>query len=441
MGPNDASGDGRIDAETRRRWTRRGTLAALGTGAAAALTAPAAADSHEATVWSESDSWFGGETWYADAHGTTVYSGDDMLEAIQAAVDGLTPGRTETETVVVQNGGTVGPVSEVHAVDLPSFTRLDVQGTITVEDTGDELVIPIRARSAQSIEIPNASVAGNPRYGIWIQSCTDVHLGTIEMSLWETQDVGLGIRIDDGDGGRSQHVWLEHADIEGCAHHAVETYGVDGLDVERVVTRDTGGCGLLLNDTTGAHVRSVDATNPDPGGGYAGFRVANDAGPDIHVDEVTVRGGARGVFGVSNSHGFTVDHVDIEGTDSQGILVQNCQNANVNGGTVRNTNSEGVRIDSRDDGSHHPAEDVTIRNLRVVDDRTDPQQSYGIRETGPGTGNNAILDNDLRNAGTVADLEVYAASTVTDGNVLTGDSGDGGGDDGDDDGGWFDWFW
>lgn len=442
MRPNDGNGeDTRIDTAVRRRWTRRGALTALGTGATAALGVPAAADEHEATVWSESDWWFGGETWYAEAHGRRVYEGDDMLEAVQAAVDGLTPGRTAMETVVVEDGGTVGPVSDVHAVDLPSFTRLDVRGTITVEDTGEELVIPIRARSAESIEISNVTIEGNPRYGIWLQSCTDVHLGSIRMSLWETSDIGLGIRIDDGDGGRSRGVWLEHADIEGCAHHAVETYGVDGLDIERVVTRDTGGCGLLLNDTTGAHVRSVDATNPDVGGGYAGFRVANGAGPDVHVDEVVVRGGARGVFGVSNSHGFTVDHVDIEGTDSQGILIQNCQNANINGGTVRNANGEGVRIDSRDDGSHAPAEDVTIRDLRVVDDRANRQQTYGIRETGPGTRNNAILDNDLRNAGTVADLEVYAASTVTEGNVLTGDSGGGGGDDGSgDDGGWFDWF-
>ncbi|WP_254763164.1 RICIN domain-containing protein [Natrinema marinum] len=386
--------------------SRRAVLTTLGTGVAAAagFGATVSASSHEAEVWSS------GGTWYADAHGTGVYAGNDMLDAIQAAVDGLTPGRTTKETVVVQNGGTVGPTSEVHAVDLPSYTTVDVRGTITVEDTGDELVVPIRAQSVESIEIPTISIAGNPRYGIWIQSCSDVTLGTVDMTLYETSSIGLGVRIDDDDGGRSRNVSLDAATIEGCAHHAVETYGVDGVDIGTVTTADTGGCGLLLNDTTGATVGTVDATNPDPGGGQ-----------NVTVQEVIVRGGARGVFGVSGSSGFTVEHVDIEGTTSQGILLQDCQNVSINGGTVRNSNSEGVRIDSRDGGSHPAAENVTVQNLRVVDDRANPQQSYGIRETGPGTANNAILNNDLRNAGTVADLEVYASSTDTRGNVLTGE--------------------
>ncbi|PGF18220.1 hypothetical protein CP556_03900 [Natrinema sp. CBA1119] len=344
-----------------------------------------------------------------------------MLDAIQAAVDGLTPGRTTKETVVVENGGTVGPTSEVHAVDLPSYTTLDVRGPITVEDTGDDLVVPIRARSVESIEIPNITVNGNPRYGIWVQSCADVTLGNVEMALYETSSIGLGVRIDDDDGDRSRNVSLNSATIEGCAHHAIETYGVDGVGIGTVTTADTGGCGLLLNDTTDATVGTVDATNPDPGGGYAGFRVANGGGQNVTVREVIVRGGARGVFGVSGSSGFTVEHVDIEGTTSQGILLQDCQNAAINGGIIRNSNSEGVRIDSRDGGSHPAAENVTVQNLRVVDDRATPQQPYGIRETGPGTANNAILNNDLRNAGTVTDLEVSASSTETRGNVLTGE--------------------
>ncbi|WP_368409188.1 right-handed parallel beta-helix repeat-containing protein [Halocatena marina] len=94
-------------------------------------------------------------------------------------------------------------------------------------------------------------------------------------------------------------------------------------------------------------METVDAVNPDPGGGYAGFRVANGAGPDITVQNVTVRGGARGVFGVSGSHGFTIENVDVEETEVHGILIQDGQNASINGGTARNTYDEGVRIDSR----------------------------------------------------------------------------------------------
>lgn len=137
------------------------------------------------------------------------------------------------------------------------------------------------------------------------------------------------------------------------------------------------------------------------------------------ASNVTVRGGARGVFGVSDSHDFTIETVDIEGTEVHGIFIQDCQNASINGGTVRNNYNEGVRIDSRSSGAHPPTSGVTIQNLRVVDDRANKQQTYGIYETGPDTNNNAILNNDVWNGGTVAEIEVYADSTVVQGNTTS----------------------
>lgn len=396
---------------TRRRIL---TLAGAGLFAGAIGTVRAASD---ARVYES------GGTFYADNGGSTVYSGGDLIDAIQAAVDSLTSGRTSKETVLVEASGQTGSHSwdgDVKAVDLPSYTTLDVPGTITVNDSGDDLIVPVRAEDVTDIEIPRLNVEGNPRYGMWIKSCSNVSLGDIWMSLPTAESIGLGIRIDDsGSNGRTTNVSLDYAYVEECSHHAVETYGVDGLDVGEVRTQNTGGCGLLLNDTSGATIETVDAVNPDPGGGYAGFRVANGAGPDITVQNVTVRGGARGVFGVSGSHGFTVENVDIEETDVHGILIQDCQNASINGGTVRNTYNEGVRIDSRSSDTHSPASNVTIQNLRVVDDRADKQQRYGIYETGPDTNNNAILNNDVRNGGTVAEIEVYADSTVVEGNTTS----------------------
>lgn len=396
--------------------TRRRVLALAGAGlfTGAVGTVRAASD---ARVYES------GGTFYAENGGSTVYSGGDLIAAIQAGVDSLTAGRTSKETVVVEASGRTGSHAwdgDVKAVDLPSYTVLDVPGTITVNDTGDDLIVPVRAEDVTDIEIPRLNVAGNPRYGMWIKSCSNVHLGNIWMSLPTAESVGLGVRIDaSGDNGRTTNVTLDHAYVEECSSHAVETYGVDGFEVGEVRTQNTGGCGLLLNDTADATVETVDAVNPDPGGGYAGFRVANSAGPNITVQNVTVRGGARGVFGVSGSHGFTVEHVDIEGTGVHGILIQDCQNASINGGTVRNNNNEGVRIDSRSERTHPPASDVTIQNLRVVDDRENKQQTYGIYETGPDTNNNAILNNDVRDGGTIAELEVYADSTVVRGNITS----------------------
>ncbi|WP_459891389.1 right-handed parallel beta-helix repeat-containing protein [Halostagnicola bangensis] len=395
--------------------SRRHVLATIGvgTGTTLGLIGSVRADDHEATVWED------GGTWYADNAGDPVYDGPSMRAAIQAGVDSLSDGRTSMETVVVMDSGTFGPTDSLEAVDLPSFTELDLRGTIFVEDTGEDLVVPIRARSAESIAVPGLQIEGNPRYGVWIQSCSDVFLGQIGMDLSETTDLGLGIRIDDADGGRSTNVTLESATIAGAAHHAVETYGVDGIEIGSVETFDTGGCGLLLNDTSDAIVDSVDAFRADAGGGYAAFRFANGAGPNIHVGEVTSVESGRGVFGVSGSYGVTIENLDVYESGQHGVLIQDCQDVLVDGGLVRNNGAEGVRIDSRDDGQHHPAEDVTVQNLRVVDDRDDPQQPYGIRETGPDTSDNEILDNDVRDGGTTAELEVYSSSTVVEGNITS----------------------
>lgn len=363
--------------------------------------------------------------WIARNGNTVVYSGSDMMDAMQAAVDSLTPGRTRKETVLVRDSGTVGPHEwdgDVKAVDLPSFTILDVRGTIKVEDRGDDTIVPVRAMRANAIEIRNLRIEGSPRYGIWIQSSSDVQLGNIEMMLHATRTVGLGIRIDHAKGPRSTRVRLDHARIEGARHHGVETYGVDDIVIANVVTVDTGGSGLILNDTRDARVGTVHATRPSVnGGGYAGLRLANNAGPGISVDQVTVRGGARGVFCVSGSHDITVARVDIEGTQQQGILIEDCQSVSINGGSIRNTNSEAVRIASRTSNEHRPSSNNTLQNLRITDDRRMPAQSYGIRETAAGgTSNNRILNNDLRNAGTVADLAAEAPGTRASGNRLTG---------------------
>lgn len=347
-----------------------------------------------------------------------------MLSAMRAAVNSLTSNRTRKETVIVRDSGSIGPHTwddDVLALDLPSYTVLDVRGTIRVVDSGDDVIVPVRAMNAQSIEIRNLKVEGNPRYGIWIQSSRDVRLGNIEMDLRGTRTVGIGIRIDHNRGTRSRDVSIDQARIVNSRHHGVETYGVDNLVIGSVTTIDTGGSGLLLNDTTNAQVGSVHATRPSVGGGYAGMRFANNAGPNIRVGQVTVRGGARGLFCVSGSRGITVDRVDIEGTQQQGILIEDCQNVSVNGGSVRNSDNEGVRIASRTSNEHSPASSITIQGLRVEDNRRSRAQTYGIRETSSGgTNRNRFINNDLRNGGTVRDLVSEGPGTVVSGNRLSG---------------------
>jgi hypothetical protein len=400
-------------------YTRRGTLALLGTGMMAGVMGTARASSHESRVYNGSSG-----TFIAENGGEVVYRGGDLIAAIQAGVDSLTPGRTSTETVRVDASGRTGSHSwdgDVKAVDLPSYTVLDVPGTITVNDSGSDLIVPVRAEDVHDIAIPRLNMEGNPRYGVWIKSCSNVSFGNVWMSLPTTSDIGIGLRIDaSGDNGRTTNVQIDNAYIEESLSHAIETYGVDGIDIGQVHSENTGGCGLLLNDTATATVDNVVAINPDPGGGYAGFRVANHAGPNISVGHVTCRGGGRGVFGVSGSHDFTIDSVHLVECDSHGILIQDCQNATINRGLVRNCNNEAVRIDSRSSDRYLSAENITIQNLRIADVRDNKRQTYGILETGPGTNNNAVRNNDVRDGGTEALIEIYADSTEVRGNVTQG---------------------
>lgn len=229
------------------------------------------------------------------------------------------------------------------------------------------------------------------------------------MSLYETTDIGLGIRVDDSGGaGRTQGFGLEHAFIEGSAHHAVETYGVDGVGIGTVETVDTGGCGLLLNDTTDATVGYVNATRADEGGGYAGFRCANDCGPNVRLDELRAIDCGRGLFTVSGSHGITVSNVYIEGRES-GALIQDTRDTAVDGGTITGNVGEGIRIDSRSSGAHPHTRNVTVQNLQIENNE------YSVYETGPDTENNAIRDNHFCNT---TDIETYAASTTVSGNTF-----------------------
>ncbi len=74
-----------------------------------------------------------GATWTARNGGTVRYTGTDMRSAMQAAVNSLTAGRTSKQRVVVRGSGSVSANSRL---SLPSYTVLDVCGTINVTGSG-----------------------------------------------------------------------------------------------------------------------------------------------------------------------------------------------------------------------------------------------------------------------------------------------------------------
>lgn len=320
---------------------RAALIAAAGTAAlltaVATLTAPATAAPSPAVAAAcgegsyQAEAVLNGSTWTARRGGSTVYTGTDLRAAVQAAVNSLTAGRTAKERVVVRGSGSMSAGSRI---SLPSYTTLDVCGTINVTGTGSGDQAPVYSRGTRDIEVQHLNLTGSPLYGIFLRNVQNVVLGQLDMRL----SAGLGVRIDNrGDTSQwTRNVRIDSAYVSGASSHAVETYGVDGLTIGTVTARNVGESGLLLNQTVNATVTKVDAENAGTGTGYAAFRMANRNGrvgsgypTNIRVGEVIARGGGRGVFCVSESGGAVIDKVTLSNTGNNAVLIENCYNVNL----------------------------------------------------------------------------------------------------------------
>lgn len=324
-----------------------------------------------------------GSTWTARNGGNTVYTGSSMLSAMQAAVDSLTAGRTSKQRVVVRGSGSMSAGSRL---SLPSYTILDVCGTINVTGSGSGDMAPIYSRGTTDVEVQHANITGAPLYGIFMRNVNNLILGQIDLRL----SAGLGIRIDNHGGDRAvkvRNIRIDNVYVQGATNQGVETYGVDGLTVGTVTARNVGYSGLLLNDTINATVGTVDADNVATGSGYAAFRMANRNGrigssypTNIRVGNVVARGGGRGIFCVSESGGAVIDRITITNAGNNSILLENCYNVNI--AAVSGTVSGGgeVRIAAR---TEFPlSSNITLQNLTV--------SNTSIRQSPCGGANNVI---------------------------------------------------
>ncbi|GAA4021836.1 MULTISPECIES: hypothetical protein [Streptomyces] len=365
-------------------------LTAVGTLTAPATAAPAPAAAAACGEGSyQAEAVLNGSTWTARRGSSTVYTGTDLRAAVQAAVNSLTAGRTAKERVVVRGSGSMSAGSRI---SLPSYTALDVCGTINVTGTGSGDQAPVYSRGTRDIEVQHLNLTGSPLYGIFLRNVQNVVLGQLDMRL----SAGLGVRIDNrGDTSQwTRNVRIDNAYVSGASSHAVETYGVDGLTVGTVTARNVGESGLLLNQTINATVTKVDADNAGAGTGYAAFRMANRNGrvgsgypTNIRVGEVIARGGGRGVFCVSESGGAVIDKVTLSNTGNNAVLIENCYNVNLaaQSGTV--TGGGEIRLAARSEFPNNS--DILIQNLTVT--------NSAIRESPCGT-NTTFRNNTLVNS-------------------------------------------
>ncbi|OTA85450.1 hypothetical protein M434DRAFT_16125 [Hypoxylon sp. CO27-5] len=281
-----------------------------------------------------------GSSFKATKGSSQVYSGSDYRAAIQAALDSISSG----QRVAVMASGSIG----ANTITISSGKIFEGCGTINTANRAGHGAI--ESLGTTDVQIPYLSMTGNPYFGLRFYGTKNLVLGQITMNL----SGGLGIRFD-RDNAANSNVKMDTIRVTGAGSHAVETWNIDGLEINQVIARNVGECGLLLQKTTNAHVGLVDGDNVAAGTGYATFRMANNNGQNpngnyntnVYVDKVVSRGGGRGIFCVSQSGAAVIKEVDLANNGNNAILIENCYNVSIRGGTV-NGGGE-VRLAARDE--------------------------------------------------------------------------------------------
>ncbi|KAK5664060.1 hypothetical protein OQA88_274 [Cercophora sp. LCS_1] len=269
-----------------------------------------------------------GNSFTARRGNTNVYTGSDYRAAIQAALDSISAG----QRVAVLASGSIG----ANTITIGSGKIFEGCGTINVGNRAGRGAI--ESINTNDVSIPYLSITGNAYFILRFSGTKNLKLGRITMNL----SGGLGIRFD-RDAAANTNVVMDRIEVTGAGSHAVEVWNVDGLKINEVIARNVGECGLLIQNTRNAWVGLVDADNVATGNGYAALRFANNNGQlangnyntNIYVDKVVARGGGRGIFCVSRSGGVEIKQADLANTGNNAILIENCYNFSIKGGTVQ----------------------------------------------------------------------------------------------------------
>jgi len=247
------------------------------------------------------------------------------------------------------------------SISLPSNITFEVCGTMDVGSVSGRGAIDVVNKS--EVSIPHLKMTGSPYFGLRFGDVSDIHLGQIDLRL----DGGMGIRFV-RDMPANYRITIDDVYVSGTSNHGVETWNVDGLTIGSVTARNVAYAGLLLNNSRNATIGLVDGDNVATGTGYATLRFANrngrvdDAYPtNIRVKKVISRGGGRGFFCVSESGGAVIEEIDFAGNGNNSILIENCYNLSINGGTVKDGGE--IRIAARSEFDN--TRDISISNLEV----------------------------------------------------------------------------
>jgi hypothetical protein len=244
----------------------------------------------------------------------------------------------------------------------------------------------IEVTNANDVKIPFLTMTGSPYFGLRFSGANGLSLGKITMNL----SGGLGIRFD-RDRAAQSNVAMDDIRVTGAGSHAVEVWNIDGLTINQVIARNVGESGLLLQASRNIEVGLVDGNNVGAGSGYGTLRFANNNGQNtngnyntnVYIDRVVSRGGGRGVFCVSQSGAAVITTVDLADNGNNAVLIENCYNLSIRGGTV-NGGGE-VRLAARSEFPNNRDIFVTLR----VDGTTVRESPCGENTNWTLTGNGA----------------------------------------------------
>ncbi|KAF2204222.1 hypothetical protein GQ43DRAFT_192097 [Delitschia confertaspora ATCC 74209] len=308
-----------------------------------------------------------GNSFTAKKGSSNVYSGSDYHAAIQAALDSISSG----QRVAVIASGSIG----TNTISIGSGKVFEGCGTINVGNKAGRGAI--ESLNTVGAQIPYLTMTGNPYFGLRFYGTRNLVLGKITFNL----SGGLAIRFD-RDQAANSDVKMDVISCTGASSHCVETWNISGLKINQVIAKNVGESGLLLQKTTNAEVGLVDGNNVGAGTGYATLRFANENGHNngnyninIRINKVVSRGGGRGIFCVSQSGAVQIESVDLASNGNNAILIENCYNVKIVGGTVDGGGE--VRLSARSEFANNKDISITLK----VDNNTVRESPCGDNTT------------------------------------------------------------
>ncbi|HYC87312.1 MAG TPA: RICIN domain-containing protein [Chryseosolibacter sp.] len=231
---------------------------------------------------------------------------------------------TGSREIHILTGGTLTSTLTVRASNVKLYCH---GNTFTRNFSGTGVI-----NTYNGFEIHDMILRGGSN-GYGIRSSRASYLKFINVQIYDCP--WIGIRVDSRE-SEPWNYWVYDLEVKNCrfeniGSHGLETYSVDGVDIDGIVARHCGECGVLLNRTINGTVGTVDAYRCAYGTGYAGLRFANDCSR-ITANNLIARECGRGYFVLSGSNNCHLNNARITDGTGIGIWLENVTNCSVKAG-------------------------------------------------------------------------------------------------------------